>query len=93
MDKIKLFLDCSIHVHRRCGGGTVQTIIGTDETTRTISPDGTVTETVEGPDLDGAGNVVSRFVCRSKINVPDYMLKGGVAYRIISDHLEASAWW
>ena len=38
-------------------------------------------------ELDGAGNVVSRFVYGSKPNVPDYMVKGGVTYRIISDHL------
>ena len=38
-------------------------------------------------ELDGAGNVVSRFVYGSKPNVPDYMIKGGVSYRIISDHL------
>ncbi len=38
-------------------------------------------------ELDGAGNVVSRFVYGTKANVPDYMIKNGVAYRIISDHL------
>jgi len=38
-------------------------------------------------ELDGSGNLVSRFVYASKGNVPDYMIKGGVTYRIISDHL------
>ena len=38
-------------------------------------------------ELDGTGAVVSRFVYGSKFNVPDYMIKGGVTYRIISDHL------
>ena len=38
-------------------------------------------------ELDGAGNVVSRFVYGSRANVPDYMIKGGVTYRIIADHL------
>ncbi len=38
-------------------------------------------------ELDGTGSVVSRFVYGSKVNVPDYMIKGGVTYRIISDHL------
>ncbi|MDH5644102.1 MAG: RHS repeat-associated core domain-containing protein [Gemmatimonadota bacterium] len=38
-------------------------------------------------ELDGAGNVVARFVYASKGHVPDYMIKGGVIYRIISDHL------
>ncbi|GAX61499.1 Rhs family protein [Candidatus Scalindua japonica] len=38
-------------------------------------------------ELDNAGNVVSRFVYGSRYNVPDYMIKGGNTYRIISDHL------
>ena len=38
-------------------------------------------------ELDGNGNIVSRFVYASKGNVPDYLIKGGVTYRIISDHL------
>jgi RHS repeat-associated protein len=31
--------------------------------------------------------VVSRFVYGTTANVPDYMVKGGVTYRIITDHL------
>ncbi|MGZ5445925.1 MAG: NHL domain-containing protein [Thermoanaerobaculia bacterium] len=38
-------------------------------------------------ELDGDGNVTSRFVYGSRTNVPDYMVKAGVTYRIISDHL------
>jgi RHS repeat-associated protein len=38
-------------------------------------------------ELDGDGNVVSRFVYGSKVNVPDYLVKGGKTYRILSDHL------
>jgi RHS repeat-associated protein len=38
-------------------------------------------------ELDGTGAVVSRFVYGSKTNIPDYMVKGGNTYRIISDHL------
>ena len=38
-------------------------------------------------ELDGTGSVVSRFVYGTKSNAPDYMIKGGVTYRIISDHL------
>ncbi len=38
-------------------------------------------------ELDGAGNVVSRFVYGTKANVPDYLIKAGITYRIISDHL------
>jgi RHS repeat-associated protein len=38
-------------------------------------------------ELDGSGNVVSRFVYATGINVPDYMIKGGVTYRILTDHL------
>jgi RHS repeat-associated protein len=38
-------------------------------------------------ELDGSGNIVSRFVYATRINVPDYMLKDGVTYRFILDHL------
>ncbi len=38
-------------------------------------------------ELDGAGSLVSRFVYGSKENVPDTMIRGGVTYRIVSDHL------
>ncbi|EDN71518.1 protein containing RHS repeats [Beggiatoa sp. PS] len=38
-------------------------------------------------ELDSNGNVVSIFIYGSKINVPDYMLKNGKTYRILSDHL------
>jgi RHS repeat-associated protein len=38
-------------------------------------------------ELDADGNVVSRFVYGSRINVPDYIIREGIAYRIISDHL------
>nr|WP_249218388.1 RHS repeat-associated core domain-containing protein [Nitrospina sp. Nb-3] len=38
-------------------------------------------------ELDGAGNVTARYVYASKANVPDYIIKGGVTYRVISDHL------
>jgi RHS repeat-associated protein len=38
-------------------------------------------------ELDGAGNVVITFVYASGSNSPAFMVKGGVAYRIIKDHL------
>ena len=38
-------------------------------------------------ELDGSGNVVSRFVYGSKFNAPDYLIKGATTYRILSDHL------
>ncbi len=38
-------------------------------------------------ELDGNGNIVSRFVYGTKDNVPDYMIKNGETYRIISDNL------
>ncbi|MBA2713377.1 MAG: hypothetical protein H0U55_07475 [Rubrobacteraceae bacterium] len=38
-------------------------------------------------ELDGTGKIVSRFVYATKANVPDYMVRNGVTYRIISDHL------
>ena len=38
-------------------------------------------------ELDGSNAVVSRFVYATHINVPDYMVKGGVTYRLITDQL------
>ena len=38
-------------------------------------------------ELDGAGAVVSRFVYATRSNVPDFIIKGGNTYRVISDHL------
>jgi RHS repeat-associated protein len=38
-------------------------------------------------ELDGAGQLVARFVYADQANVPAYMVKGGVIYRIVSDHL------
>jgi len=38
-------------------------------------------------ELDGTGQVVTRFVYGSKANVPDYLVKGDKMYRIVSDHL------
>jgi len=38
-------------------------------------------------EMDGAGNLVSRFVYAGKSNAPEYMVRGSVTYRIASDHL------
>ena len=38
-------------------------------------------------ELDSNGSIVSRFVYGTGVNVPDYMIKGSVTYRIITDHL------
>ena len=38
-------------------------------------------------ELDGSNNIVSLFFYAGGSNVPDLMLKGGVPYRIIYDHL------
>jgi RHS repeat-associated protein len=38
-------------------------------------------------ELDGTGAVVAQFVYGSSGLVPDYLVKGGVTYRIVSDHL------
>jgi RHS repeat-associated protein len=38
-------------------------------------------------ELDGAGAVVSRFVYATRVNAPEYMVKGSTTYRIITDHL------
>src|SRR5580698_5993567 len=36
-------------------------------------------------ELDGSNNVLSTFVYGLKPNVPDYIVRGGTAYRIVSD--------
>lgn len=36
-------------------------------------------------ELDGAGAVVSRFIYGTRSNVPDYLVKGGILYRILTD--------
>ena len=38
-------------------------------------------------ELDGTGTVISRFVYSGRANVPDFIIKGGVTYKVISDHL------
>lgn len=38
-------------------------------------------------ELDGNNSVVSRFIYAGRSNVPDYMVKDGVAYRFITDQL------
>ena len=38
-------------------------------------------------ELDGNGQLVSRFVYATHVNVPDYLIKGGQTYRIVTDHL------
>ena len=38
-------------------------------------------------ELDGAGNVLSRFVFSSQSVVPDYLVKAGAIYRIIVDQI------
>ncbi len=38
-------------------------------------------------ELDGTGNLVSRFVYGTKLNVPEYLVKGGTTYRLLTDHL------
>ena len=38
-------------------------------------------------ELDGNGKLVSRFVYASRTNIPDYMIRDNVTYRIFSDHI------
>ena len=38
-------------------------------------------------ELDGSNGIVSRFVYAGGVNVPTYMIKNGVTYRFIKDHL------
>jgi RHS repeat-associated protein len=38
-------------------------------------------------ELDGTGASVARFIYGSRSNVPDLMIRGGVTYRLVTDHL------
>lgn len=38
-------------------------------------------------ELDGSGTLVAQFIYGTKSDVPDFMIKGAVSYRIVSDHL------
>ncbi|RKG82245.1 hypothetical protein D7W79_03040 [Corallococcus exercitus] len=38
-------------------------------------------------ELDGAGSIVSRFVHATRGHAPDFMVKGGITYRILTDPL------
>jgi RHS repeat-associated protein len=38
-------------------------------------------------ELDGDGDIISRFVYATYMTVPDYMVRDGVTYRIVADHL------
>ncbi len=40
-----------------------------------------------GGELDAAGNVVSQFVYGTKRNVPEFLVRNGKTYRVITDHL------
>jgi RHS repeat-associated protein len=37
-------------------------------------------------ELDSSGAVVSQFVYATRANVPDYLIKGGATYRMLTDH-------
>lgn len=37
--------------------------------------------------LDGSGNIVEQFVYGTRPNVPDYIIKAGVEYRVIADQI------
>ncbi|MBK8127154.1 MAG: hypothetical protein IPN65_03400 [Elusimicrobia bacterium] len=38
-------------------------------------------------ELDGANNVTARYVYGTRVNVPEWLEKGGAMYRILTDHL------
>jgi len=38
-------------------------------------------------ELDGNGNIVEQFVYGTRPNVPDYIIKGGSTYRVITDQV------
>ncbi len=61
-------------VGKRVGGELVQGFLYQDEL-RVVA------------ELDGAGNVVSTFAYAGASLVPDFMVRGGRTYRLVSDHL------
>jgi YD repeat-containing protein len=74
-DTIEYVIDAqSRRIGKRINGSLVQGFLYQDQ----LNP---VAE------LDGAGQVVSRFVYGTRPHVPDYMIKGGVTYRLVADHL------
>lgn len=76
------------------GGQTIEYVIDADDRRVGKKVDGTLVRgwlylgslTVVA-ELDGTNAVRSRFVYASRTNVPDYMIRDGVTYRIISDRL------
>jgi RHS repeat-associated protein len=38
-------------------------------------------------ELDSSGNVVTRFIYGTRVNVPDYMIRFGIQYKFVTDHL------
>lgn len=38
-------------------------------------------------EVDGAGNLTSRFVYATGVNIPDYMVKDGATYRLLTDQV------
>ena len=38
-------------------------------------------------EVDSLGSIITRFVYGSRGNIPDYLVKDGVVYRYITDHL------
>jgi RHS repeat-associated protein len=44
-------------------------------------------QTQVAAELDGSGHIVKQFIYGEKMDVPDYMVMGGMTYRIISDQV------
>jgi RHS repeat-associated protein len=38
-------------------------------------------------EYDGSGNLVSEFIYAESINAPDYMIRGGIKYKLVKDNL------
>jgi RHS repeat-associated protein len=38
-------------------------------------------------ELDSSSQIIARYVYAGKVNVPEYVLKNGVMYRVVTDHL------
>jgi RHS repeat-associated protein len=85
---------CTASRHGRSDGTTIEYVIDAQNRRIGKKMNGTL---VKGwlyrnqlqiaAELDGTGTVVSRFVYASRTNVPDFMIRDGVTYRILADHL------
>jgi uncharacterized protein RhaS with RHS repeats len=72
------------------GGRITETLAGSDERpSNGVLVQGLLYKDRLDPiaELDGAGGVVSQFVYGTDSSTPDYVIRGGHVYRILTDHV------